>query len=242
MREVDLGAFEFIPSGEGRMQTYFALPTKPNGCGIILGSSVWGLNSDLRAVADGYAALGYAVAAPNLFWRLEAEHAMEYDFSKFDKIVHFADSGSDAEGIIDMRNVNRALEERSGFNRSAAIGWCYGGRIVCLAAMDTDYDLCVGMYPTWLEKHLYIAERMVRPMSLHLPEKERFGTVEDAVERMHAAFNEHPMVDCFLYPDVEHGFDFAPPHPYANHAAARLCDNRVVLSLDRVLLRGEPLK
>jgi carboxymethylenebutenolidase len=237
-----LGAFEFITSGGDRMQTYLALPEKPNGRGIVLGSSVWGLNSDLRSVADGYAALGYAVAAPNLFWRLEPEHAMEYDFSKFDKVVHFADSGSDAEGLIDMRNAKMALAEKAGITKFGALGWCYGGRIVCMAAMETDYDLCVGMYPTWLEKHLYIAERVARPISLHLPEKERFGTVEDAVERMHTAFGDHPLVECFVYKDVEHGFDFAPPHPHADHAAARLCDNRVVLALDRVLIRGETLK
>jgi len=50
------------------------------------------------------------------------------------------------------------------------------------------------------------------------------------------------LVDCHTYNAVEHGFDFAPPHPYSNHAAARLCDNRVALSLDRVLIRKEPLK
>ncbi len=42
------------------------------------------------------------------------------------------------------------------------MGWCYGGRIVCLAAIEASFDLCVGMYPTWLEKHLYIAERLLQ--------------------------------------------------------------------------------
>jgi len=237
-----MGDFERIPSGDGQMRSYFALPTKPNGCGIVLGSSVWGLNSDLTAVADGYAALGYAVVAPNLFWRLDPEHGMEYDFSRFDKIAKYADVGSDAEGLVDLASAKDALLARSGCKRIAAIGWCYGGRIVCLAAMDKTFDLCVGMYPTWLEKHLYIAERLVRPLSLHLPELERFGTVEDAVERSVAAFANHPQIECFLYPGVEHGFDFGPSHPYANHAAARLCDNRVALSLDRVLIRGEAIR
>jgi hypothetical protein len=44
------------------MRGYFALPEKPKGGGIVPGNSIWSVNSDLRAVADGYAALGFAVA------------------------------------------------------------------------------------------------------------------------------------------------------------------------------------
>lgn len=236
-----MGEFVRIPTEGAEMQAYLALSAKPNGCGLVLGSSVWGLNSDLRTVADGWAELGYSVIAPNLFWRLEPEHAMEYDFSKFDRITKFADSGSDAEGLVDLRYAREALVARSGVRRTAAMGWCYGGRIVCLAAMESTFELCVGLYPTWLEKHLYVADKMVRPLSIHLPEKERFGTVEDAVERSKGAFAGRPNVEFYLYPGVEHGFDFAPPHPYADHAAARLCDQRVALTLDRVLVRGETI-
>ena len=109
------------------------------------------------------------------------------------------------------------------------------------AATEPTFDLSVAMYPTYLEKHLHIADKLVRPMALHLPEVERFGTVEDAVERIVVRLQGNPLVESYLYPGVNHGFDFAPPHPYADHAAARLCDNRVALCLDRVLVRGEKL-
>ncbi len=236
-----MGEYRDVPSDGGRMRSYFALPDSPNGCGIVLASSVWGLNSDLRAVADGYAALGFSVVAPNLFWRLTDDHGEEYDFSKFDDVVKYADSGSDSEGLVDLRSAKAELAARSGCRRVAAIGWCYGGRVVCLAATEETFDLTAAMYPTYLEKHLDIAGRLARPMALHLPEVERFGTVEDAVDRMVAAFKGNALVRTYLYHGVNHGFDFAPPHPYADHAASRLCDNRVALCLDRVLVRGEPI-
>src|SRR5215213_2343249 len=157
-----MGEFRQIPTDSGTIRCYVALPEYPTGCGIVLASSVWGLNSDLRAVADGYAALGYAVIAPNLFWRLTPELEMEYDFSQFDEIVKYADSGSDAEGLVDLRTCTAELG-KLGCSRVAAVGWCYGGRLVCLAATEPTFDLTVAMYPTYLEKHLDIADKLVRP-------------------------------------------------------------------------------
>jgi carboxymethylenebutenolidase len=236
-----MGEFRYVLVEGGRIHCYFSLPERPNGAGVVLASSIWGVNSDLRAVADGYAALGYAAAAPNLFWRLTAEHCEEYDFSKFDEVVKYADSGSNEAGLVDLRDIKAELVRVANCRRVAAIGWCYGGRVACLAATEPSFDLSVAMYPTHLEKHLDIAGRLVHPVMLHLPEIERFGSVTDAVERIVAAFEGNPLVKTYLYPGADHGFDFAPPHPYGNHAAARLCDSRVALCLDRVLLRGEPI-
>ena len=234
-----MGEFVFVPTAGGEMQSYVALPETSNGCGIVLGSSVWGLNFDLNSVVEHYAALGYAVIAPNMFWRLAREHAMDYDFSRFDIVDQYAKSGDNDEGIVDLQAALAYLREKSGCTRTAGIGWCYGGRIVCLAATQPIFDLTIAMYPTWLEQHLHIAEKLLHPVELHLPEQERFGTVEDAVERIVHAFAGNVQAQTYLYPGVNHGFDFAEPHPYANHAAARLCDARAALTLDRVLVRGE---
>jgi carboxymethylenebutenolidase len=218
------------------------MPKNPNGAGIVLASAVWGINSDICALADGYAAIGYAVAIPNLFWRQEPDHRMEYDLSRMPFVTKLADSGSDAEGLSDLKATKEQLAVRSGAKRFATLGWCYGGRIVGLAAATDMFELCVAMYPTFFEKHVTVAPKVIRPLSLHLPEVERFGTVEDAVERIVHAFANHKLAESFVYPNVNHGFDFAPPHPYSNHAAARLCDQRVILALDRVVVRGEKFK
>jgi len=223
------------------MRGYFALPTRPNGCGIVLGSSIWGINSDLRAVADGYASFGYAVVAPNLFWRRTDIDGTEYDVAKFDTVVKFVEGQTDAESADDMRRAKAELARRAGSRRHASIGWCYGGRIACREAAETTYDLCIGIYPTYLDKHLDLAQRLARPLIVHLPENEKYTSIEDSVRRTAAAFDHGALARSFVYPGAAHGFDFAPPHPHGNHAAARLCDARVALALDRVLARGEAL-
>ncbi len=237
-----MGEFGHIVSDGAKVQTYFSLPEKPNGHGIVLASAVWGLSPDLRNVADGYAALGYAVIAPNVFWRQKPDHAMDYDFTHIGMVSALADNGKDEDAFRDIRAAKAELVRRTGCTRVAGIGWCYGGRIVCRMSTEDVFDFCAGMYPTWMEMHVDIAPKVKTPMHFHLPENERYGKVPDALERMLHTFGKHPMVETFLYKGVEHGFDFAPPHPHGNHAAARLCDQRVLLALDRVLVRGETLK
>src|SRR5215216_1328073 len=115
-----MGEFRHIPTDGGTIHCYVAVPERPTGCGIVLASSVWGLNSDLRSVADGYLALGYAVIAPNMLSRITPEHGVEYDFSRFDDVVKYADSGSDAEGLVDLRTC-RAELANFGCSRVAAV-------------------------------------------------------------------------------------------------------------------------
>ena len=76
-------------------------------------------------------------------------------------------------------------------------------------------------------------------MMLHLAENEKYTSFDDSISKIVATFKSDPLVRSHVYPGAEHGFDFAPPHPHSNHAAARLCDIRVALALDRVLVRGE---
>jgi carboxymethylenebutenolidase len=235
-----MGEFHVIDADGGPMRGYFALPEKPNGGGIVLGLSIWGINSDLRAIADGYAALGFAVVAPNLFWRMTDIDGIEYDPSKFDTIVKFADS-SDTGSMDDMRRARAELMRRSGCARVAAIGWCYGGRIACLEAVHPVYDLCIGIYPTYIDKHLDMAGHFARPMILNLAGNEKYTSIDDSTNKTVAAFAGDPLVRSYVYPGAAHGFDFAPPHAHSNHYAARLCDMRTALALDRVLVRGEGL-
>jgi carboxymethylenebutenolidase len=234
-----VGEYIKVASDGGEMHSYVVLPKKPNGGGIVLASAVWGLGPDLIALADSLAELGYAVLAPNLFWRLQPVHAMEYDFTHIGFVTGLADSGSDAEGLLDLRNAKAELVKRSGAKRVAAMGWCYGGRLVCLIGTEKTFDATIGMYPTYLEKHLHVAKDIVIPMNIHLPEEERYGTIEHAVEKMVEAFEKNPLVQTYVYPGVNHGFDFAEPHPHANHTASRLCDMRIIRYLDAILVRGE---
>ncbi|MCY3597392.1 MAG: dienelactone hydrolase family protein, partial [Rhodospirillales bacterium] len=63
-----------IPSREGEEFTaYFTAPPGKVSPGIVVIQEIFGINPVMRAVAEQYAALGFAVAVPDLFWRQEPE-------------------------------------------------------------------------------------------------------------------------------------------------------------------------
>src|ERR1700722_20440991 len=60
-------------SGGGEFDCYLVEPASASKAGtvpaMVLASAVHGVDADIRAIADEFAADGYIVAAPDLFWR-----------------------------------------------------------------------------------------------------------------------------------------------------------------------------
>src|SRR5215204_7220545 len=50
---------------------YLSLPASGYGPGIVVIQEIFGVNSNVRSVADWYAAHGFVALCPDLFWRIE---------------------------------------------------------------------------------------------------------------------------------------------------------------------------
>lgn len=53
--------------GSGRFDAYLALPASGKGPGVVIGQEIFGVNANMRAVADLYAEEGYVALVPDLF-------------------------------------------------------------------------------------------------------------------------------------------------------------------------------
>ena len=60
------------PDG-GRFEAYLAKPAQGSGPGLVLCQEIFGVNEDMRRMADLYAEEGYVVLVPDLFWRFEPD-------------------------------------------------------------------------------------------------------------------------------------------------------------------------
>ena len=61
-----------IRASEGEeFAAYLALPEGGEGPGLVLLQEIFGVNRAMRTIADWYAARGFVVACPDLFWRQE---------------------------------------------------------------------------------------------------------------------------------------------------------------------------
>ncbi|MEK7832005.1 MAG: dienelactone hydrolase family protein, partial [Acidobacteriota bacterium] len=53
----------------GQFDAYLALPPGNFGPGIVLLQEIFGVNQEMRRIADWYAERGFVVLCPDLFWR-----------------------------------------------------------------------------------------------------------------------------------------------------------------------------
>jgi carboxymethylenebutenolidase len=108
----------------GEFDCYIAAPVSSGKVpAIVLASAVHGVDQDMRAIADHFAAHGYIAAAPDLFWRsIPGPLARDDDRTKrsqprLEKIK---------AGEADMADTLAEVRKQPQFNgRAAAMGFCY---------------------------------------------------------------------------------------------------------------------
>ncbi|HEV3156182.1 MAG TPA: dienelactone hydrolase family protein [Candidatus Baltobacteraceae bacterium] len=118
---------------------YLALPEHPDAApGIVLIEEWWGVNEQIKGIAERYAEHGYRTLVPDLFRGrvaadgTEAKHLMSG--------LDFADAASQ-----DVRGSALHLRRKGG--RVGVTGYCMGGALAILAAMHvTEIDAAVSFY------------------------------------------------------------------------------------------------
>ena len=71
-------AVRICASDGGDFEAWLAVPPSGQGPGLILPGEIYNANHWVRSVADRYAAEGYAVIAPDLYWRQEPGQYLSY--------------------------------------------------------------------------------------------------------------------------------------------------------------------
>lgn len=114
---------------------YLARPTGGSGPGVIVVQEWWGLNPQIKGVADDLAAAGFVALAPDLFHGQLAEH------DEMDKAAHLMQTlsldtaGRDMAGAVDYL---LGRDDVAG-DAVGVIGFCMGGMLsLVLAAQQGD--------------------------------------------------------------------------------------------------------
>ena len=122
----------------GEFDCYLALPAGAAKVpAVVLASAIHGVDGDIRALADEFAALGFIAAAPDLFWRSvpgplarDDPRSRPRGQPRLEKIK---------AGEADMADTLAHLRTLPAFNgRAAAIGFCYGGPYAILDGLRED--------------------------------------------------------------------------------------------------------
>ena len=218
----------------GRFRGYLSVPESGGGPGIVLLQEIFGVNRHIRDVADLYAEEGYAVLAPDLFWRLEPGVELGYGDADRQRALELRRRFDVERGVDDIAAAVGFLSARPECTgQVGALGFCLGGRLAYLAAARAGVDCAVGYYGVGIEQSLDEAARIACPMALH------FGAEDDhvppeAVERIRAAFAGRGDVGVHVYPGAGHGFN-CPERPSFDRRASTMAHTRSIALFRRAM-------
>lgn len=193
--------------GSGSFRGYLALPEGGTGPGLVLAQEIFGINHTMREVADYYAEEGFVVLAPDLFWRQEPNVELGYTEADWQRAFAFFGGFDEAKGMEDMQTAITELRARKDVagGKVGVLGFCLGGKLAYLAACRTDADVSVGYYGVGIDAALDEADRIARPLTLHIAELDKFCPPE-AREKIVKTLTGRPGVSLFVYPGMDHAF------------------------------------
>jgi carboxymethylenebutenolidase len=210
-----------IPAHDGGFDADIWLPEAGRGPGILLIQEIWGVGPFITKVAEDLASLGYVVAAPDLFWRLQRHFQAPHDNEGLKEAMRMAQRFDFAEGLADcactLSNL-RAMPEVSG--GVGVAGFCMGGSLAYKLAASASVDAVLSFYGSAVPDAKSLMNNIDAPTLLvfggkdpHLP-RERVAAVE-------AAARSHPNIEVYVDERAGHAFlNHEAPDFYHPEAAA----------------------
>jgi carboxymethylenebutenolidase len=217
-----------IAVADGSFGAYVSLPRGGKGPGIVLLQEIFGVNQHIRNVADQYAADGYVVIAPDLFWRNGARIELGYDDACWKRAVELMNATDFALAQTDIAATVKTLRALDGVEgKIASIGYCFGGRLSYHTAASGLVDAAVCYYGGGIQNALERADQIKVPMLMH------FGSADShipltAVTSIAERFDDNDQVEIHVYADAEHGFNCNHRSSYNQRAAAQAHGNTLL--------------
>ncbi len=209
---------ELVASDGHRFSAYRADPPgKPRG-GLVVVQEIFGVNSHIRGVADGYAADGYVAIAPALFDRVERGLDIGYSQPEIDRGRALMQKVSLDDAL---RDVAAAMQAIAAAGKTGIVGYCWGGTVAWVSAAKLDgLAGAVPYYGGGILAH--------KDLAPHCPAMLHFGETDHAipVAEVRAMKSARPELAIHLYP-AGHGFNCDQRGSY--HAeSARLARERTL--------------
>ena len=190
----------------GSFQAYLSLPPSGKGPGLVMAQEIFGVNQTMRDAADAYAAEGYVVLVPDLFWRQEAGVQLGYTPADWQRAFGYYQGFSEDKGVDDIQASLNALRARPEcVGQAGVLGFCLGGKLAYLAACRTDAAVSVSYYGVGIEKALDEAAHIKGHLVLHIAENDQFCPPE-ARSAIVAAMSGRADTELYVYPGVDHAF------------------------------------
>ena len=171
---------------------------------MVLASAVHGVNDDLCAIADEFAARGYIAAAPDLFWRtIPGPLGRDDDRTKQRSQPRLEKIRTGEADLVDTLAEVRKLPQSSG--RAAVIGFCYGGPYAILGPKRLGYDAGVSCHGSQMLDYIGELESLAKPVCIIWGDQDHQAPAE-VLAAYRAAAARLRNLELHVFPGVQHGY------------------------------------
>lgn len=200
-------------------------PNQTNAPGVVVIQEWWGLDDQIKEVADRLAKAGYRALVPDLYRGKLALEAQEAEHLMGD--LNFGDAaGQDIRGAVQYL-------KSTGSQKVAVTGFCMGGALTVLSACNVpELDATVVWYG-YPPLEYVDAKAIAKPMMAHWATHDDFFAIS-GVDQLDAKLTEAGAEHEFYRYDAKHAFANPksdarglPPLAY-NEAAASLAWDRTM--------------
>jgi carboxymethylenebutenolidase len=233
-----------IGTADGPMRVYEAVPDTPPTAAVIVIQEAFGVNPHIEDVTRRFADAGYHAVAPDMFHRTGGGIV---DYGDFGAVIpHFVGIGDDNAILAD---VDATLDYLRGLGfadrRIGIVGFCFGGRVTFLTAVNRSLGAAVGFYGGGIVTARFPqfpalvgdVTRIDTPWLGLFGDLDQSIPVEDVEQLREALANAPVPGEVVRYADAEHGFHCDPRDVY-NAAAAKDAWDRTLDWFPRHLSSG----
>jgi len=196
-----------IKTPDGAFSAYVARPAAARAPAVVVIQEIFGVNQVMRDITDDLAAAGYLAVCPDLFWRIEPGiDITDQSKAEWDRAFQLFNAFDAETGVADLQATIDAIRADPGCTgKVGSVGYCLGGKMAYLTATRTDVDAAVAYYGVGLDSLTGEAERIRKPLMLHIAGEDGF-VPREAQAAIHAALDGRPGVTLHDYPGRDHAF------------------------------------
>lgn len=199
-------AVSLMSEAGSSFDAYLARPRDANGAGVVILHEIFGVNANMRSVADALAAAGFNAIVPDLFWRQQPGVQLdpERDRERATELMKGLDVGLAVSDALLAADHLRTLGRSNG--KIGAVGYCLGGKLAYLLSADERIDAAVSYYGVGIHGVLDRIGDVRCPLLLHVAEDDHLcpPDAQDEIERAAAGLSDRICV--VRYPGVGHAF------------------------------------
>ncbi|MEZ5500884.1 MAG: dienelactone hydrolase family protein [Steroidobacteraceae bacterium] len=226
-----MGEFTTLMARDGHeFSAYLAPATGAAQGAIVVLQEIFGVNSHIRAVTDGFARQGYVAIAPAFFDRVRRGIELGYGEAQIQEGRGYAMQLATDKVMLDL---GAAIAVTRHAGPVAVVGYCWGGTMAYVAACRAPIACAVSYYGARIGEFLGEAPRC--PIMYHFGAKD----AHIPTEKIDAIRATRPEGEIHVYP-AGHGFNCSERGDFDRDSATLALERSLEFIRNNMRRKGKP--